>query len=70
MNPEKVDAMMSYEKLPLAKEVRSFLSMLGYYRRFVEGFSSLAISLTRLTKKNIKFEWNDECEMNFTKLKK
>ncbi|CAL8997325.1 unnamed protein product, partial [Prunus brigantina] len=41
----------------------------GYYRRFVEGFSVIAASLTRLTRKGVKFEWSDECEKSFTELK-
>ncbi|XP_070036767.1 uncharacterized protein [Nicotiana tomentosiformis] len=40
-----------------------------YYRRFVEGFSSIAASLTRLTQKGAPFRWSDECEASFQKLK-
>lgn len=39
-----------------------------YYHRFVKGFSSIAAPLTRLTKKGIKFEWNEDCENNFGQL--
>jgi hypothetical protein len=50
-------------------EVRSFLGLAGYYRRFVEGFSCIATPLTRLTRKNAKFEWTNECERSFQELK-
>ena len=43
---------------------------MGYYCRFVEGFSKLALLLTNLTKKNVKFEWADACERSFQELKK
>ncbi|XP_073064159.1 uncharacterized mitochondrial protein AtMg00860-like [Primulina eburnea] len=53
-----------------ATEVRSFLGLAGYYRKFVEGFSSIAIPLTKLTQKNSKFQWSEECEQSFETLKK
>ncbi|KAK1681098.1 hypothetical protein QYE76_041946 [Lolium multiflorum] len=51
-------------------EVRSFLELAGYYRKFVEGFSSIAKPLTLLLKKDKKFEWTDKCEESFQELKK
>ena len=50
-------------------EVRSFLGLAGYYRRFVEGFSRIPIPLTQLTHKNAKFVWTEECEKSFQELK-
>ena len=50
-------------------EVRSFLRLAGYYRKFVEGFSKIATFLTRLTRKNAKFQWDDDCEKSFQELK-
>ena len=44
--------------------------MAGYYRRFVEGFSQIAQPLTKLTKKNVKFVWGDDCEQSFQELKR
>ena len=70
VNPEKVEAVLGWKRLTTVKEIRSFLGMAGYYRRFVEGFSSLAAPLTRLTKKNAKFDWNENCERSFSELKK
>jgi hypothetical protein len=51
-------------------EIRSFLGLAGYYRRFVEGFSNLSGPLTTLTKKNAHFKWNDKCEASYQELKK
>ena len=50
-------------------EIRSFLGLAGYYRRFVENFSKIAAPLTRLTQKNVKFVWSDACERSFQELK-
>ena len=50
-------------------EVRSFVVLASYYRRFVKGFSSIASQLTNLTKQNIPFVWSDECEESFKNLK-
>ncbi|CAN4101642.1 unnamed protein product [Withania somnifera] len=50
-------------------EIRSFIGLAGYYRRFIEGFSSIAAPLTRLTRKGITFRWSEECELSFGKLK-
>ena len=46
-----------------------FFGFSQYYKRFVEHFSRIATPLTRLTRKGIKFEWDDQCEQNFQKLK-
>ncbi|WMV37873.1 hypothetical protein MTR67_031258, partial [Solanum verrucosum] len=50
-------------------EVRSFLGLAGYYRRFVEGFSSISAPLMKLTQKAAKFQWTEACEHNFQGLK-
>ncbi|XP_059290288.1 uncharacterized protein LOC132043840 [Lycium ferocissimum] len=47
----------------------SLSRLASYYQRFVEGFSSIASPLTRLTQKNVPFQWSDECEASFQKLK-
>ncbi|WMV46677.1 hypothetical protein MTR67_040062, partial [Solanum verrucosum] len=39
------------------------------YQKFLEGFSSIASPLTKLTQKNVKFQWSDECEKNFSEVK-
>ena len=50
-------------------EVRSFLGLAGYYRRFVKGFSMTAAPKIRLVRKNVRFEWSEKCQANFEKLK-
>ena len=70
VDPEKVEAVMSWERPKSVFEIRSFLVLAGYYRRFIEDFSRLAASMTRLTRKEVKFEWDDRCEEAFQELKR
>ena len=49
--------------------MKSFLGVASYYRWFVEDFSVLALPLTRLIRKNVKFEWDENCEQSFQQLK-
>ena len=65
----KIEAIKSWPRPRNASKVRSFVGLAGYYRRFVEGFSKIAASLTELTRKNQKFVWSDKCENNFQELK-
>ncbi|WVZ76144.1 hypothetical protein U9M48_024142 [Paspalum notatum var. saurae] len=51
------------------KDIRSFLGLAGYYRRFIEGFSKIAKPLTALLEKNVKFEWTPACREAFEELK-
>ena len=51
VDPEKVEAVMSWERLKSVFEIRSFLGLAGYYRRFIEDFSRIALPMTRLTRK-------------------
>ena len=62
---EKVEAVMSWERPKSVFEIRSFLGLAGYYRRFIEDFSRLVAPMTRLTLNEVKFEWNDLCEREF-----
>ena len=62
MDPEKVETVMSWERPKSIFEIRSILGLAGYYRRFIEDFSRLATPMTKLTRKEVKFEWNDLCE--------
>ena len=59
VDPEKVEAMVSWERPKSVFEICSFLGLAGYYRRFIEDFSRLATPMTRLTRKEDKFDWND-----------
>jgi hypothetical protein len=69
VDPGKMEVVVNWVRPSNAHEVQSFLGLAGYYRRFVEGFSRLAAPLTRLTKKNEKFQWSEECEQSFQELK-
>ncbi|GKA56167.1 putative reverse transcriptase domain-containing protein [Tanacetum coccineum] len=70
MDPAKVEAITNWPRPKTVTEVRSFLGLAGYYRRFVEGFSRLALPLMKLMRKGEKFVWNDEREKSFEELKK
>ena len=70
VDPKKVEAVMSWERPKSVFEIRSFLGLAGYYRRFIKDFSRLAAPMTRLTRKEVKFEWNDLCEKAFQTLKR
>ena len=65
VDPEKVEVVMSWERSKLVFEIRSFLGLAGYYKRFIKNFSRLAAPMTRLTQKGVKFEWDDLCEKTF-----
>ena len=65
VDPEKVEAMMSWERPKSVFEIRSFLRLAGYYKRFIEDFSRIAAPMTRLTRKEVKFYWDDRCEETF-----
>ncbi|KAL5560581.1 hypothetical protein UlMin_036792 [Ulmus minor] len=70
VDASKIEAVSKWPAPTNVTEIRSFLGLAGYYRRFVEGFSSLSAPLTGLTKKNKKFEWTERCERNFQELKR
>ena len=67
---EKVEAVMSWERPKSVFKICSFLGLAGYYRRFIEDFSRLSAPMTRLTRKGVKFEWDDLCEKAFQELKR
>ena len=69
VDPMKIEAIMNWKPPRNVTEVRSFLVLAGYYRRFVQGFSVIASSLTRLIRKGVKFEWDDKCQSSFERLK-
>ena len=70
MDPEKVEAIIFWKTPKNVTEIKSFLRLVGYYRRFIEGFSKIAKSMTRLTQKGVNFEWNEEYEKSFQELKR
>ena len=70
MDPEKVEVVMSWERPKSVFEIRSFLGLAGYYRRFIEDFSRLAAPMMRLTRNEVKFDWDDQCKGAFQELKR
>nr|GFD05134.1 putative reverse transcriptase domain-containing protein [Tanacetum cinerariifolium] len=69
MDPAKVEAITKWPRPTSVTEVRSFLGLAGYYRKFVEGFSRLALPLTKLMGKGENFVLNEEREKSFEELK-
>ena len=60
---------VDWKPLRNVTELRSFLGLTGYYRRFVKGFSITATQMMRLLQKNVKYEWSEKCQSSFEKLK-
>ncbi len=61
--------MIEWELPRNATEVKSFLGLASYYRRFVKEFSLIAAPLTKLLHKNVIFDWNDKCQAIFERFK-
>ena len=62
MDPTKIDIVMKLERPQIVSEVRSFLGLAGYYKRFMEGFFKLVSPMTQLTRKDHPFSWTDSCK--------
>ncbi|KAM0059597.1 putative nucleotidyltransferase, Ribonuclease H [Helianthus debilis subsp. tardiflorus] len=69
VDPAKVEAVMNWQEPKTPTEIRSFLGLAGYYRRFIENFSRIAAPLTSLTKKKEKFNWGPKQQESFEVLK-
>ncbi|KAH0655313.1 hypothetical protein KY285_030195 [Solanum tuberosum] len=69
VDSQKIEAVKQWPRPTSPTNIRSFLGLAGYYRRFMEGFSSIASPLTKLTQKKVKFQWSDDCEKSFAELK-
>ena len=67
--PDKVAAIKDWPTPRCLRDVRAFYGLVGYYRRFVAGFATIAEPLTRLTRKGTKFVWTDDADVAFNKLK-
>ena len=65
VDPAKIEAISKWEIPRSPTEIRSFLGLAGYYRRFIENFSSIAVPLTTLTRKNVKYEWGTKQQEAF-----
>ena len=69
VDPAKISAVLRWQRPRNVSEIHSFLGLAGYYRRFVQGFSSIAAPLTRLMRKGTSFQWTQDCESSFQELK-
>ncbi|GJR16897.1 putative reverse transcriptase domain-containing protein [Tanacetum coccineum] len=69
VDPAKIESIKDWASPKSPTEIRQFLGLAGYYRRFIEGFSKIAKPMTKLTQKKIKFEWGDKQEAAFQLLK-
>ena len=69
VDPEKIRAIEDWSAPKDVTDVRYFMGITGYYRRFIEGFSRIANPITSLQKKGKKFDWNQKREESFKKLK-
>ena len=70
MDPSKIVAIKDWCTPTTPTEIRSFLGLFGYYRRFIANFSKIAVPLTALTQKNKPFEWGPKQEEAFQTLKR
>ena len=69
VDPAKVESVINWQRPRCVFDIRSFLGLAGYYRHFIKDFSSIALPLTRLTRKGVKFDWDEKCTEAFVKLK-
>ncbi|KAL0552101.1 hypothetical protein IC582_011198 [Cucumis melo] len=69
VDPAKIEAVTGWTRPSTVSEVRSFLGLAGYYRRFMENFSRIATPITQLTRKGASFVWSKACEDSFQNLK-
>ena len=70
VDSKKVEEVVSWDRPKSIFEIHIFLGLVGCYWKFIEDFSRLVAPMTRLTQKEIKFEWNNQCEKTFQELKK
>ena len=68
--PEKLDTIRNMPRPRTPKEIKQFLGLTGYYRKFVPHFSEIARPLMKLTAKDTSFEWTPQCQFLFEMLKK
>ncbi|GJW46764.1 putative reverse transcriptase domain-containing protein [Tanacetum coccineum] len=70
VDPAKIESIKDWASPKTPTEICEFLGLAGYYRRFIEGFSKIAKPMTKLTQKNVKFDWTEKAEAAFQLLKK
>ena len=69
VDPKKIEVVIEWKPPRNVIEIRSFLGLADYYRIFVKGFSMIAAPMTRLLQKDVRFEWSENCQRSFEKLK-
>ncbi|XP_073304533.1 uncharacterized mitochondrial protein AtMg00860-like [Primulina huaijiensis] len=69
VDPSKVEAFRDWPVPKSVTEILNFLGLVGYYRKFIQGFYSIVVPIIALTKKNAKFIWRSECQESFDRLK-
>ncbi|GKA14521.1 putative reverse transcriptase domain-containing protein [Tanacetum coccineum] len=69
VDPAKIESIKDWATPKTPTKIRQFLGLAGYYRRFIEGFSKIAKSMTKLTQKGIKFDWGEKEENAFQLIK-
>ena len=62
VDPQKIEAVVNWKPPKNVSEVKSFLGLAWYYRKFVEGFSKIAAPLTKMTRKDVNYDWVDACQ--------
>nr|GEU51546.1 putative reverse transcriptase domain-containing protein [Tanacetum cinerariifolium] len=69
VDPAKIESIKDWASPKTATHIRQFLGLVGYYRRFIEGFSKFAMPMNKLTQKKVKFDWGDKQEEAFQIIK-
>ncbi|GKG04110.1 hypothetical protein Tco_0314497, partial [Tanacetum coccineum] len=69
VDPTKIESIKDWASPKTPREIRQFLGLAGYYRRFIKGFSKITKPITKLTQKKVKFDWSEKAEAAFQPLK-
>lgn len=69
VDPRKIETVAKWARPKDVSQLRSFLGLCNYFRRFIQGYSTLVAPLTHLTRKDVKFTWTDQCEESFEGVK-
>ncbi|GKG12398.1 putative reverse transcriptase domain-containing protein, partial [Tanacetum coccineum] len=69
VDPAKIESIKDWDSPKTPTEIHQFLGLVGYYRRFIEGFLKNVKPMTKLTQKNVKFDWSEKAEAAFQLLK-
>jgi hypothetical protein len=69
VDPTKVKEIVAWSTPTTVTEIRSFLGLVGYYQRFIEGFSKIAKPMTSLLEKGKEYKWDEKCQDSFNQLK-